>query len=990
TDPRRWNERLHAAAVTTLSLTPSGLSQWLAAGCELPATVTRIVLSGEPVAAAVLADWFAHDASGRVALYSTYGLTETAGRVAWAQLTGVADAGVVGQATPDAELRLLDSETLTPVAPGCEAELFVGGPMLATGFLGDESAADARFVTADPDGAGLRRWYRTGDLATQGADGVFFFKGRNDAQVKVRGHRVDAGALEQLLQSHPDVAAAAVVQSDNSKLTAFVVPADARQGEPPAVEFWPSLGEYQIYDALLYDFMSADETRIAAYRAAFEKQVQGKVALDIGTGKDAVLARLCAQAGARHVYAVEVLEDAADSARELINRLGLTDRITVICGDMQSIRLPEPVDLCTQGIIGNIGSSDGIVPIWNQAQQFFAADVTAVPATCTTLIAPVRLPDEIRDHPEFTALAADYTQRVFAAEGREFDVRLCVRNFPADALLAEPVVFEQLDFRAAGNDALLSADYTGSASFTINEPGWLDGYVLWTRIAADAETEVDFLQHQQAWLPVFFPLGEHAVRLSASARIDTSWECTTRGDQIFPDYTVTTAVPAAADDAGSALTLSYRTRHHESALGATELHRRLHESLRSASDDGRGALQQWLAAQLPGYMVPEHIRHIGAMPLTANRKLNRQQLIDMAAASAVQDHSLGNASELLTADPLEQAVARIWADVLGTPVGLDGDFFAAGGDSIIAVRLTTEVQRFLDDAVFLSGLYDAPDVRSYANWLREHHGPAVERALVGIDAATDEAGSNAAAITPAPDGPLPLTYAQQSLWFLQQLYPGNTAANEQFLLRFTGIEKQRVAAAWAELVERHDVLRTTFSGSGTDVLQQHVAAVGSPAAKLAAELAGEQDFRHTNDPSASLRHLAASEIVRSFDLQSGPLLRPVYVRLSTRESVLLVTAHHIVADGLCVPLIQRALHTACTGGQIDPPAVQFGDFASWQRRTMSGDRLAGEVEWWCEKLAGATLDPVPATRSEASATGPESRIPLTINRELARALRAFA
>ena len=91
---------------------------------------------------------------------------------------------------------------------------------------------------------------------------------------------------------------------------------------PAALEFWPSLGAYEIYDDLLYGLMNAEPVRLAAYRAAFAASVPGKVVLDIGTGSDAVLARLCVEAGARHVYAVEVLEAAARQAAELVRTPG--------------------------------------------------------------------------------------------------------------------------------------------------------------------------------------------------------------------------------------------------------------------------------------------------------------------------------------------------------------------------------------------------------------------------------------------------------------------------------------------------------------------------------------------------------------------------------------------------------------------------------------------------------------------------------------------
>ena len=184
----------------------------------------------------------------------------------------------------------------------------------------------------------------------------------------------------------------------------------------------------------------------------------GKVVLDIGTGEDAVLARLCIEAGAEHVYAVEVLEGAARRARELVESLGLTDRITVLQGDIAGVDLPRPVDVCTQGIIGNIGSADGIAPVWNAARRHFAPGCVPVPETCTTRIAALELPAAVRKGPRFGSLAADYARRVFASVGQPFDLRLCLRNVGDRDLLTEPADFEVLDFHGERSFEEVSTD----------------------------------------------------------------------------------------------------------------------------------------------------------------------------------------------------------------------------------------------------------------------------------------------------------------------------------------------------------------------------------------------------------------------------------------------------------------------------------------------------------------------------------------------------
>ena len=141
------------------------------------------------------------------------------------------------------------------------------------------------------------------------------------------------------------------------QLAAWLTPGGDR-GElgKEKVELWPSIGEYPVYDELIYHGLSSDEHRNAKYKAALEGLVVGKVVVDVGTGADAVLARLAVDAGARKVYAVEVFEPACRRAQATVERLGLGDRITVVRGDARTVELPEKADVCVSEIVEAIGA----------------------------------------------------------------------------------------------------------------------------------------------------------------------------------------------------------------------------------------------------------------------------------------------------------------------------------------------------------------------------------------------------------------------------------------------------------------------------------------------------------------------------------------------------------------------------------------------------------------------------------------------------------
>ncbi|MCP4001133.1 MAG: amino acid adenylation domain-containing protein [Gammaproteobacteria bacterium] len=1008
-DPAAWLPLVLESGVTALSITPSGFRQLLAADC-LPATfdaLRLIVFSGEAVNAADIASWFSRYGAAGPRLINTYALTETSGRITWYEYSPKQkyEPGCIGWPVSDAAVYILN-DALLPVADGEVGELYVGGPMLAAGYLGNLVLTNERFVELDPGAGKLSRLYKTGDRAYALNSGEIVFAGRLDDQIKLRGHRIDLGDIESALRRHPAVADAAVVlQTDGvvPQLAAFVVAEDCdAEVSAKEIEFWPSLGEYQIYDELLYDFMSADEVRVASYKRAFERQVKDKTVLDIGTGKDAILARLAAAAGAKKVYAVEVLDDAYESASHLVKRLGLDDRIEVLHGDMQSVEISSVIDVCTQGIIGNIGSSDGIAPIWNGARALFASEFSAIPSVCTTLIAPAQLPEGVRGSAQFSPLAVKYTKEIFRNAGHEFDVRLCVRNFPLEGLLAEAAEFEQLNFQAE-----LSADYQGQTVFVVNRDSSFDGFLLWTNIQTDEHESVDFLQHQQAWLPVWFPVADDAVSLSKGDRLQTQWRCLTPAGQIFPDYEIEVTIERQH---AANIVLQYATRHFENSHGSTALHSQLLAGMQRHSEHAAvaepGDIKSWLLDQLPVHMQPNSWVHLPSLPLNTSGKVDRQQL---RALTKANDEVEMAAVE--TADPLQNDISAIWCDVLGhEQISHTEDFFDLGGDSILAVRLTTEVQRYLDDTVFLAALFDAPTIATYTQWLRDNHGEAVARQLDSQQ--TAESDLSELITAGMRDVSAELSFPQQSLLFLQQLYPDSTGANEQFLIRITGgADVACLRDAWHQLLGRHDVLRSCFDFAGTlqDASQRSVS-LAQCLQNNPVEMVSLADMP-TEAAAGRLAADAASAINEAFDLQQAPLLRAcIYVMPSglhqegVEELILLVTAHHIIADGMCVQLIRDELAqiyaalTKVISDEFDPPEFQYADFARWQRSCVTDQGIQSEINWWQENLAGHHGQPVTLTQLPAAgqgekqlqAQGDEARYAFSINAELADNLRQLA
>ena len=281
------------------------------------------------------------------------------------------------------------------------------------------------------------------------------------------------------------------------RLVAYVVP-----GEESRAELWPSIGEYFVYDELIYQGLTHDTLRNARYRRALERLAPGKTVLDVGTGRDAVLARMAVEAGARHVYAIEILESSYLAACQRIRELGLEDRITLVHGDARTVDLPEPAQVCVSEIVEAVAGGEGAAVVLNQVRRLLAPGAVMIPGLTQTRMAAVTLPEEIRREPAFSRTAAHYVRHIFDQVGHAFDLRLCIKNFPAQNRLSSVGTFEELDFGAGP----VAAEYRRDEALEIQRAGRLDGLLLWLRMELMEGEVLDIMEEETAWFPAYFPL----------------------------------------------------------------------------------------------------------------------------------------------------------------------------------------------------------------------------------------------------------------------------------------------------------------------------------------------------------------------------------------------------------------------------------------------------------------------------------------------------
>ena len=282
--------------------------------------------------------------------------------------------------------------------------------------------------------------------------------------------------------------------------------------------------------------------------------------------------------------------------------------------------------------------------------------------------------------------------------------------------------------------------------------------------------------------------------------------------------------------------------------------------------------------------------------------------------------------------PTEERLAGLWTQLLGVErAGRQDDFFALGGHSLLATQLVSRVRESFGVKIPLRALFEAPTLAAFAARLDEAAG-----------------ASWTAPILPVPrTEPLPLSFAQERLWFLDELDPGTPTLNLPFSARLTQpLDDALLARALAEIVRRHEILRTTFGSREGRPFQSVLPAgpVALPVIDLGALAAARRE--------SEAARLEGEEGHRPFDLARGPLLRARVVRLGAADRILLITVHHIVADGWSLSLLRRelgALYTAFASGLPSPLpelTVQYADYAAWQRHRFAGAALASEIAWW--------------------------------------------
>lgn len=346
------------------------------------------------------------------------------------------------------------------------------------------------------------------------------------------------------------------------------------------------------------------------------------------------------------------------------------------------------------------------------------------------------------------------------------------------------------------------------------------------------------------------------------------------------------------------------------------------------------ALRRALAARLPAYMMPSSFVMLDAFPTAPNGKVNRGALPQPDTFRPDLETPFAPAS-----NEIEQKTADAWSDILGVDaVGIHDNFFDLGGHSLAAARIVSRLSDTFGQQLSLAALFESPTVAALAKVI----------ARIGSSKAA------APALRPIPrSGALPLSLAQERLWFLDRLHPDSPGYNIAAGLRLKGsLRPAALEQALNAVVARHETLRTAVvedEGRPVQIIAGHLAAT-LPLVELTTDPALERE--------AAARAFAAREAQRPFDLTRPPLFRATLLRLEPDDHVLIFVVHHIVSDGWSMNVLTRdllAFYEACVQEStpaLQPLAVQYADVAVWQRQWLEADRLDGDIAYWKRRLAG--------------------------------------
>ncbi|MCF4968772.1 non-ribosomal peptide synthetase [Nostoc sp. CMAA1605] len=344
-------------------------------------------------------------------------------------------------------------------------------------------------------------------------------------------------------------------------------------------------------------------------------------------------------------------------------------------------------------------------------------------------------------------------------------------------------------------------------------------------------------------------------------------------------------------------------------------------------------IREYLKQQLPNYMIPAAFVVLDSFPLTQNGKIDYRAL---PAANFTSTHS----NYIAPRTPQEEIIANIWSQVLKVNhIGINDNFFELGGHSLLATQVISRIRQTFHQEIPLRLLFEYPTIRQFSQHIDITKQNKISLLLPPIQRRQHQQ--------------IPLSFAQKRLWFLSQLEPNSTAYNMPLSLRIQGLLNiQALERSIAEIIERHDILRTNFQivdGEPTQVITNHI--------DFRLSIIDLQSLGDEQREEAAI-NIANQEAKSIVDLLNDFLFRVKMVRLDTELHLLLFNIHHIIFDGWSEDILQREIATFyqafSTGDTLPLPSnsIQYADFALWQHHWLTDKVLDSQLSYWKQQLSG--------------------------------------
>ncbi len=956
--------------------------------------VRSFIIGGENLLTDTVRFWL--DNAPETVLINEYGPTETVVGccVYKANGTNLASASVpIGRPIANTQLYILNHH-LQPVPVGIAGELYIGGMGLARGYLNRPQLTAEKFIphpfSPDPGS----RLYKTGDLARYLPDGNIEYLGRIDHQVKVRGFRIELGEIEAVLNEHTGVEHSVVIAREdepgNKQLVAYVVANSeyqARQAEGSSLE---QVSQWQMTFEESYRQGANPDlgiSNITGWNSSYtgnpipqeEMQewvdstverilgLQPKRVLEIGCGTGLLLFRIAPRCEAYR---------GADFSQVAID---------YVAGQLRRLDLPQvSVERRTADDFSGIEKGEYDLVVLNSVIQYFPSIDYLVQVLQSTLqvLAPggkIFLGD-VRNLVQLEAFraAVELAQAPATMPRETLHKRVEKQVAQEEELVIDPAFFQALTQHLAGvsrADVQLKRgryltemnqfryDVVLEAGGTEKQPSDSQvKYLDWDQEGLSLSSIGAALKNERpnAIAVLSVPDARVWAELRTAKWLEESDGPTTAGQwrERLPELRAQAVELEQFWALGEELGYLVEVGQAERGL-CNVLFRKPSANValprpaitRSASWDAYAndplqakvaralvpELRRYLDQKLPEYMVPSAFVLLKSLPLTPNGKVDRKAL---PAPEASRPHLEGKYVAPRT--PVEEVLANVWAEVLRLErIGTEDNFFDLGGHSLLATQVVSRVRQVLRVELPLRTLFEAPTVAGLAQRVK-----ALQR---------EENGLQVPPLVRAARGQhLPLSFAQQRLWFMHQLNSADPSYNIPLTLRFKGsLRIDALDKALNEIVRRHEILRTSFAAVNDEPVQ-----VIAPEFNVAIPVLDLTALPEAQRESEARRR-AAEQTARPFDLSKGPLLRTTLLRLGEQDHVLLLDTHHIATDGWSNRILMNELATLyeafCAGEASPLPElkIQYADYALWQRQWLQGEVLERQLTYWKTEMGGA-------------------------------------